>query len=809
MRTGPAFSLLAFTGALTLASCSPTKRVPEGHYLLERNVLKIHDAAVPKDALEPILKQKPNKRILFFRFYLQAYNLPDPERIPQWREEKNARRDRLNERRKEHGKAPKPYKPTRAEWLRDVVGEAPAILDSALTRRSADQLRLYLHKEGWFDARVSDTTIYRGRKAVVTYRIAPGEPYRLHAISDPIDDPMIRYYVRSDSANSVLHIGDRFSAEALDRERLRVADLLKEEGYLFYSREWMFFDADTSAGVRKVDLRARMAPPGASDTLGILGTPQGRIWYVDSVTVNMSRRDDGFDRLPRDTVHYDGYAFIYNGSRPEFKPKALSRALTLPPGERFRQSRADRTYRRLTNLRVFDRVDITYDTLHTRGNDRVNCTIDLLPSKRQGLSSEGFLTNRGGLLGTSVGLTYKHRNLFRSMAALTATVNLGFEAQRNIVGASDAETAVGEDVLFNTLEVGPEVSLRLPKALMIDRWFKRSNDPRTTLTALFNYQRRPDYTRTLMRGSFGWAFSETAQKTWTVIPVEMNLVRIPEISTGFASYLAESNDPVLRDSYTDHVILNVPKVTYTLNTQGEKKQRNVLLYQAFAELAGSALHAVNRVRDSPLTTDTAGNRFDTFLGVRYAEYAKMDNDLRYYHSIHEKSSLAFRLAFGAARPYGNLEVMPFETSFFVGGANGLRAWRARTVGPGSYDGPLLAFDRTGEIRLEGNAEYRFKLVGYFEGALFADFGNVWNWEDDPERPGSGIETDLLSELAIGSGVGARLNFDFFIIRFDLGLQMKDPGRAPGQRWIFEPKDAGYDARFGEKLNFNLGIGYPF
>lgn len=809
MRTGTVLSLLAFSGAVILASCSPTKRVPEGRYLLERNVVRIDGGTVPKDLLLPIIKQKPNKKILFFRFYLQAYDLPDPSRIPEWRAKKNTRRDRLNERRKARGKAPKPYKPTRAEWLRDVVGEPPSILDSALTRRSSDQLRLYMHKEGWFNARVSDTTVFKGRKAVVIYHIVPGEPYRLRSIGDTIDDPQIRYYVEAPTDDPVLRPGDRFSGEALDRERARVANLLKEEGFLFYSREWMFFDADTSAGIRQVDLRGRMRPPGASDTLGIRNTPQGRIWYVDSITVNMSRLDDGFDALPRDTTYFDGYRFIFNGRQPEFKPKALARALILPPGERFRQSRADRTYRRLTNLRVFDRVDITYDTLHTTGRDRVNCSIDLIPSKRQGLTSEGFLTNRGGLLGTSVGLTYKHRNLFRSMASLTATVNLGFEAQRNIVGASDAGTAVGEDVLFNTLEVGPEVSLRLPKALLIDRWFQRSNDPRTTFTALFNYQRRPDYTRTLMRGSFGWSFSETAQKTWAVIPIELNLVRLPEISDGFANYLAASNDPVLRDSYTDHVILNAPKVTYTLNTQGDRKKRDVFLYQAFAELAGTALHALTGITDSPLTTDTAGERYDTFLGVRYAEYVKVDNDLRFFHTIHEKSSLAFRLAIGAARPYGNLDVMPFETSFFVGGANGLRAWRARSVGPGSYGGPLLAFDRTGELRLEGNAEYRFKLIGYFEGALFADFGNIWNWEEDPDRPGSGIEADLLSELAIGTGVGARLNFDFFIIRFDLGLQMKDPGRAAGQRWIFEPKEEGYDARFSEKLNFNLGIGYPF
>ena len=806
MRIGPALSLLAFAGTVILASCDPTKRVPEGRYLLQRNELEIDGPGVSKDVLEPIIKQKRNKRILFFRFYLQAYNLPNPEKLDARQARKNEHRDRKNERRVARGKKPKPYK---GNWWRDVVGEAPVILDSTLTHRSSDQLRLYLRKEGWFNAEVTDTTRYRGRKAIVTYRIQPGLPYHLRSITDSIDNGTIQYYLREDSANTLLHAGDRFSGETLDRERTRVAEHLKELGYLFYPRDRLWFDADTSAGQRQVDLTERMSVPGA-DTVGISGTPQGRIWYLDSITVNMARRGPGFDQLPIDTTRFAGYRFLFNGPRPEFKPKALSRALVLPPGERFQQSKADRTYRRLSNLGVFDRVDITYDTTHTSGYDRVNCSVDLVPSKRQGLSTEGFLTNRGGLLGTSVGFGYKHRNLFRSMATLSATLNFGFEAQRNIVGESDAGTSVGEDVLFNTVEVAPEVSLRFPKALFIDSWFKGSNDARTTLSTLFSYQRQPDYVRTLAKGSFGWSWNETREKTWGITPIEVNVVRIPEISDAFREYLVESNDPVLIDSYTDHVILNIPKVSYTLNTQGEKKkQRDVFLFRSVAELAGTVLHGINELANAPLTTDTAGNSFYTLIGVRYAEYLKWDNDLRYYRTIHDKSSFAFRVAVGAAKPYGNLEVMPFETSFFVGGANGLRAWRARSVGPGSYSAPLQAYDRTGEIRIEGNAEYRFKLIGYLEGALFTDIGNIWNWEEDPARPGSGIQSDFLSELAVGSGIGARLNFDFFIIRFDLGVQMKDPGQVPGQRWIFEPKDPGYDTRFGQKLNLNLGIGYPF
>jgi outer membrane protein assembly factor BamA len=179
--------------------------------------------------------------------------------------------------------------------------------------------------------------------------------------------------------------------------------------------------------------------------------------------------------------------------------------------------------------------------------------------------------------------------------------------------------------------------------------------------------------------------------------------------------------------------------------------------------------------------------------------------------------VAFRAAGGFGVPYGNLGVLPFESSFFVGGANGLRAWRARSIGPGSYSAPLIAFDRIGEIRMEGNVEYRFKLISYLEGAFFADIGNIWNWNEDPAKPGSGFSKDFISELAVGTGFGARLNFDFLIVRFDLGLQTKDPSLPKGERWLFQPKDE-FEARAAEngllttykpQFNFNLGIGYPF
>jgi outer membrane protein assembly factor BamA len=247
------------------------------------------------------------------------------------------------------------------------------------------------------------------------------------------------------------------------------------------------------------------------------------------------------------------------------------------------------------------------------------------------------------------------------------------------------------------------------------------------------------------------------------------------------------------------------------------RQRNTFFSRVTLEWAGHPL-LVPLTTFSTTATDTAGNPFETVGGIRYAEFVKVDSDLRWRHTIHERSSLAFRVAGGVGIPYGNLGVLPFESSFFVGGANGLRAWRARSLGPGSYSAPLLTFDRIGEVRIEGNAEYRFRLIGFLEGAFFADVGNIWLRNEDPQKPGSGFSERFLGELAVGTGLGARFNFDFFIVRFDLGLQTKDPSLPPGERWLFQPKDRhqadltalnGTPYTYKPQFNFNIGIGYPF
>lgn len=817
---------------LALSGCVTTKYVPPGEHLLRRNRVVISENSADPAELKAIAKQRGNKRILGVPFYLYLYNLRDPLSVAR----KRARKDSLcmerNIERDARGKR------TRVcdNVMRGRNGEAPVILDSTLTERSSDQMRLYMHKKGWFKATVRDTVHYRrplllggGRgkqfrrpQAEVEYHVTPGPAYSYNIIRFTVDDPRIREYVQQSWPQSLVKPGDRFDADVLDAERVRITERLRELGYLYFNKELVQYDADTTVGDQRVDILLRLERAYAKKDRGLLGTPEGTVFQIDEVTLSTVRSFRNTPNAEPDTLVWQGTTILYNDPLA-YKPSALLSAVFLQPGQRFNQRDADLTYRRLSALHVFDRIEINYDTTGMGKAGVADARITLLPGKQQSLSLEGYGTNRSGFLGTSVGLGYRHRNLFRGMGSIQALLSLGLEAQQSFTGRGSAtqETGIGQlrtDGLFNTVDIGPEVTLRFPHFLLpIKRErFARSASPRTAISAQYNYQRRPDFSRTLAKFSFGYEWNESPTRTWGFFPLEVSVIRIPEKSQAFLAYLQEANNPVLTDSYTDHLIAGM-RGSFTLNTQTSSRQRDVFFARIVPEWAGFPLFFPLHTLGSE-AQDTSGNNFYTVAGIRYAEYVKLDTDLRWRHRLHEKSSLAFRVAAGGGLPYGNLPVLPFENSFFTGGANGLRAWQARSLGPGSYSAPLQAFDRIGEARLEANAEYRFKLIGFLEGALFTDVGNIWNWREDALKPGAAFSKAFLSELAVGTGVGARLNFDFFIVRFDLGMQTKDPSLARGERWLFEPKDrfrqqildmTGIPGQYKTQFNFNIGIGYPF
>ncbi len=815
--------LSGLTALVLLNGCDPTRRLAEEQVLVSRTRMRVVGASeVPGSELETIIKQKPNKRVLAIPFYLNMHNLPDPQRMKQWQAKKDARIDRINVRRRAKGRDTLAYRRTRAQWLRETVGEPPVILDSTLTDRTTDQMELYLSKEGYFHARVSSEVALRERawwgrklhrpKARVTYTAEPGVPYRLRGVRFDVDDERIRSLVQAEWDKRLLREGLRFDGDLLDQERTRITDALRGNGYLYFTRDLIQYRADTTVGGHQADLVLSFERPGAPKERGLTGTAEGTSFDLRDVYISTFRPVRGSVALA-DTLREGGAIFLFHG-RMRFKPKALLHPVFLHPNERFDQGKVAGTYRRLVSTGAFDRVDISFDTTGIGKRGLTDARITLLPGKHQTVSTEGFVTNRGGALGTSINVGYRHRNIFRTLASLQAQMTVGFEAQQRIAGSGGTEESTGDVgalTAFNTLSIGPEVTFSLPRPFA--GLFSKSSSSQLLLTALYNFQQRPDFTRNLVKMSVGLQWQESRANTIGLFPLEVNTIKIPRISPGFRNYLEQARNPVLLNSYTDHLIASM-RATLVHSTPDAAKARNAFYLRAVAEWAGHPLLLLM----AESATDSTGQSFKTVAGVRYAEFIKGELDARWRRKLHDRSSVAFRVAGGAALPYGNLGVLPFESSFFVGGANGLRAWRARSVGPGSFSEPLSAYDRIGEMRIEANAEYRFKLIGFLEGAFFTDVGNVWNLKPNAQRPGSAISSQFLSELAVGTGAGARFNFDFFIVRIDVGLQTKDPSLPKGERWLFEPKEQhearvsdllGSSYRYRPEVNFNLGIGYPF
>ncbi len=811
---------------MVLVGCDPTKRIPEGSYLLKQNAVRSTTKSVPTEELMAIVKQKPNKRILGFPFYLVLYNMSDPEAVQLRRLVKDSLCMERNVERLARGKNAR--RCDRA--TRERNGEPPVTLDTLLTARSTEQIRLYMNKEGWFRAEVKDTVFFKRRKllarvvprlywsnrtqdyrqpkAEVGYTVVPGPAYHLRNVTIDVDDPSIRTYVANISGATLLKTGARYDSDALDEERTRITTHLNEMGYLYFHKDLILFLADTAVGDHQVDLKLRMERPYAHGNRNLKGTPEGTVYTIRDVTIQTGKAS----ATPWDTTQAHGSWILHHGPLL-YRPRALLNSVFLTPNNRFRQSDANNTYSRLTGARVFDRVEITYDTTGTGRPGIADARIGLLPGKPQSMTTEIYGTNRGGFLGTTLSLGYRHRNVLRTMGFFQGQMNFAVETQQAFTqGASQSNQGIGSNTLFNTVSIGPEITIGVPRPF---RQFSKSSGSRMTLNVLYNFQRRPDFTRTLARGSFGFDWNSTTTQHVDVRIPEISIIRIPSKSPEFTEFLRQTNDPVFVNSYTDHLVLSVPKITYTLNTQGQKNARTVKFLRSTLESAGSLLGMFNLRTDRDTLTD---RDYGTLFGIRYAQFLKFDNDFRIYRALHDRSSIALRLAAGVGVPFSNLEVLPFESAFYGGGANGLRAWQARSLGPGSYSAPLFAYDRVGEIRVEANFEYRFKLIGYLEGALFTDVGNIWNRRKDPLRPGVEFQLDdFLNELAVGTGAGARLNFEFFIVRFDLGMQTKDPAMPEGERWLFQPKDRyiaeqaalGNVVEYRPRFNFNLGIGYPF
>jgi outer membrane protein assembly factor BamA len=764
-----AASLTGIFTVLLLFSCNPAKYVPKDKHLLYSSKVKIIDKAVKRDAPKSYIKQKPNKKIFgWIRFHLGLYNLS------------NIKKDKGIH-----------------KFLRKI-GEEPVIYDPYLKERSLNQLKIFMENKGYYNSMIYDSVYFNGKKASVVYYIDGGKPYTIRDIQYSIGDTSISNIYFTDTLNTFLKRGDLFDKDVvLQNERIRIERLLKTNGYYSFSREYVFFEADTNLTTRQVNLEVQIKNPVNVST------------GVETTHKQYKVRELVISRMPdplaenaneeNDTIEAGKGIYLTDIENLKINPRSFVQFLYIQPGKLFNENSVEETYSHVSSLNLFKLVDVKFSELTDLPDTSkfiwLDCKIRLVPSSLQSYSTDLEGTNSSGNIGGAVNFNYQHINLFGNAEVL----NMKFR------GALESLTEKYSKTISRTEEFGVEANIRFPTFLIPVRTenFIKKYNPKTNLSLSYNYQKRPDFTRTVANVGFGYNWKETRHKEHIFRPLEINYVDIPNTSPSFDSIISGT---YLESSYRPHLI-TVMAYSYIYNNQNIKKNQDFRYFRINAESAGNILSLFDSKFE--IENDSAFS-YNKVLGIQYSQYLRGDVEFKYYNYINPTNNTVYRFFAGLAYPYGNARAIPFEKRYFSGGANGLRGWQLRSLGPGSFSDDDTTRIRkfpnsTGDIKLEINFEYRFKLFWKLEGAFFMDAGNIWAIRKEDNRAGALFEWDkFYKEFAMDSGLGFRFDFSFFLVRTDIGMKLRDPSEPEGNRWI-----PGSRKFTRSDFVFNLGIGYPF
>lgn len=762
-----------FFGTLGFAfSCSNTKYLKEGEMLYTGAEVKIENDSLSKKSkkalkseLEDNLTPKPNSSFLGLRPKLFFYNI---------------------------AKEPKKEKGFNY-WLKYKIGEKPVLLSDVDREFNKDIIVNYSENKGYFNAKATYDTVSKNKKAQVIYTLRPGNQYLINKVKFQNDSIPVTEEIVKVSDKTLLKEGNPFDLGVIKSERERIDNQLKQKGFYYFHPDNLIIQADSTVTKNhKVELNVKL-----KENTPDLAKQQ---FTIDKVIVfpNYNIRDvkDGKYNIPMDSdslvkhAHDDIYVI---DPEQKFKPKIFDRALYFKKGDLYNRADHNLTLNRLINLGVFKFVKnefVISDSL----NHKFDTYYLLTPRQIQSLRLEALgRTNSANYAGSELNLNWTHRNLFRGAEQFKASVYGAFDVQ--IGGPKDAK---------NLFRAGANAQLSIPRIVAPFRFNSSSAFvPRTNISIGYEFQNRTEYyTLNTFSGSFGYLWKENVRKEHDLKIIDITYVTPANVTPLYDSISAKSQ--ALQRVVQKQLIFG-PTYSYTYtNTMLPKK--NTIYYKGTLDLAGNltGLFSGANVKDG---------KQKSIFGVPFSQYAKMEHDFRFYHKLGDKSSFASRFIGGIAYPYGNSDNIPFSKQFFSGGSNSIRAFRARTLGPGSFDPRTIKqgyyFDQSGDIKLELNAEYRANIYKFLNVAFFADAGNIWLVNDDIQRPGAKFSSDFLSEIAVGAGFGLRLDFSILILRLDLAMPFRVPYYEKGDRWTFDKINFGSSSWRRDNLILNIAIGYPF
>lgn len=751
------FSYILCCLLIGFTSCQTTKFVPEDKYLLDKVSVKSDIKNIPNSEIRSYLRQTPNASIFgFWKLQLDIYNLSGPDT---------------------------------SKWINRSlrkIGDPPEIYNPNLTSMSLYQIERFLNNKGYFDAQVDSEMKVKKRKAKVTYTVTGHQPYTLHEYTVNLPHEELNE-IASDTTASLIQSGMLFDSNVLDAERARITNQMKNRGFYFFEKDYLAYVADSALADHKVNLQLNLS----NTLLQAPDSVQKKLftkYKIKSVSIHTDydplQWNNGNNRRI-DTLRHNDYLISY-GKKRNFRPQALISNCLIIPGQTYSAKLVEQTYTNFNALTAIKYVNILFREVEPGW---LRCMIVTTPAKKQAFSIEGEGTYSAGDFGVAGTLGYQHNNLFRGSEQLSLEGRAAYEWRK--VGG-------------NAFEVGADASLRFPSFLIpfSSKEFRKRDNASTNVNVSYSYQSRPlEYSRTIASAGINYAWNRTSKLRHSFDLVDFSYVYLPWISDEFKDYFL-NNQSILKYSYEDHFIMRWA-YNASYSTYNERQPlKNYISMRYGVETAGNLLYGINHLFKMPPSEDGSYKVFN----IRYAQYAKADFDIAYHQIIDENNRFVYHAAIGVGIPYGNSASLPFEKRYYSGGANSVRGWGVRTLGPGTFrteDTRIDFNNQSGDIKLDLNMEYRIKMVSVLEGAIFLDAGNIWTIREYETQPGGNFRFDsFYKQIAVAYGIGIRLNFSFFVFRVDFGVKLHDPSLPEEQRWRIKPK-------WKDDTAFHFAIGYPF
>lgn len=748
--------------------CSNIKHLPEGEMLYVGSEVEVKDSVMSRSdrkdlekQLEDLSRPKPNRKILGLRAKLYFYNLAgEPKKDKGFR-----------------------------YWLRNKVGEPPVLMSQVDLDYNADVLNSYTENKGYFKSITSADSTSRNRRAEAQYTVTPREQYKIRNVIFPSDSTSrLEKAISRLQRRTLLRKGRPYDLDVIKEERERIDQRLKQRGFFYFNPDYLLVQVDSTVGNHEVDLILKVKEE----------TPKiaKQVYFVDDIVIFSNYSLE----TANDTVAYAGVTatkykdFTIIDPDDTFRPIIYDRTLFFHRGDRYNRRDHNLSLNRLINLGVFKFVKNEFRLADTLSNS-LDAFYYLTPLPRKSVRFEILAkTNSANYNGTEVNINWSNRNTFRAAELLNISVFGGLEVQ-----------VAGQNQGFNVYRVGTETSLTWPRFITpIHIADSSAFVPRTRALVSYEYQNRARlYSLNSFRAQFGYLWKNDIRTEHQLNAFDLNYVNSTNVTDLYLEQVAEM--PTLGRVIEKQLIIG-PTYSYTFTNTMRKFKKHTFYYKGSLDAAGT-------IAGLATGADIKGGDTVRIFDVAFSQFVKMEHDFRHYLRLGRNSQLASRIIAGVGMPYGNSDQLPFIRQFFIGGTNSIRAFRARSIGPGTHrtdvDDNSFLPDESGDLKLELNTEYRAKLFSVVHGAVFVDAGNIWLWNENENKPGAKISKDFMKELAVGTGVGLRFDLSFLVLRTDLAFPIRKPWLPESERWVFDDINFGSSSWRRDNLVFNLAIGYPF